>query len=860
VAAVEPVAQVDSLLKSLGYPRAQTERHYPVWVGNSVVSLDFVAFGSLAPHDMTTATLAVVLSRDPDAIDRAMRGAQALAAPALLAADANHVSVWPVASTDRSPVKTLPWEEWRDAGRLARELTPEYLLRSKHAGRQMGLFPIEAELLSSARQATITSLAGRVATAVKRADSMMPKAKPDAVARLVVGVVAMLMVRDKLEGEDSPKGVEALALARFPAYFDWLSSLEAQDRDVLAELLEDLGADINYRGLDPALISDVYEHALLDATARKKLSVFYTPPDVARALVSATPFELVPPEHRTVLDLACGSGTLLVSAYERLRAAAPVKFDFEQTHRYLTTHLFGFDTDPFAIEIAKLSLLLAALPIGNSWRVERRSVDEGLPDELPAIQFVLSNPPWSTSWTDRHKTDKEEQRSTRQRTEVAERFIRASLNAVVDDGYIALLLPATIFESRTSAPIRTWLDQRASAIDVVRLPEDTFTNSSVETAAVVLQKGSGRQPLYMFRRATKKPGWRDRTLVGSEPDINLAVSAQWAVREGLIAHGPLDGADVTALGSLADIAQVSGGAVPTPGFPIELRRTGRFRWLPKAGAMPFLRPVEDDELDPTTYPNGFNWRGPSTKHFLRPKVLVSGVQSPSNPWRLRVRLDLIGVIPRQSMHFVAPTAGSPADLDAVAAYMSCAPVALWVDQHNTSRSIRISTLRTLPAPTRPGFWNELSAHGARLRGSVESGDSRLTSLLRAVDDLVMDEWGLGEAEQDGVRRVLAGFSGPEGAVRYTSTPPPPKLEEEPAVLRASGTVLAVSETSIRLWVAGVTGVDGQEVAVPRSFPGALLVAGATFECEIAGGDVLNAQYRLQRHSWMSDDDLFARTN
>lgn len=70
------------------------------------------------------------------------------------------------------------------------------------------------------------------------------------------------------------------------------------------------------------------------------------------------------PTHYAILDLAVGSGIFLLDAYSRLIAAA------EQAHGHLdiaargklaTDHLFGIDIDGAAVEVARLSMLLAIL-------------------------------------------------------------------------------------------------------------------------------------------------------------------------------------------------------------------------------------------------------------------------------------------------------------------------------------------------------------------------------------------------------------------------------------------------------------------------------------------------------------------
>ena len=122
---------------------------------------------------------------------------------------------------------------------------------------------------------------------------------------------------------------------------------------------------------------------------RKAGGVYYTPRYVVNYIVERTVGELVkgkPPNEVSrlaILDPACGSGSFLISAFERICEAYlrwyhahPEKQQDEycymdaQGNLHLTTHLkrqvllnniFGVDIDPQAVEVTMLSLYLKAL-------------------------------------------------------------------------------------------------------------------------------------------------------------------------------------------------------------------------------------------------------------------------------------------------------------------------------------------------------------------------------------------------------------------------------------------------------------------------------------------------------------------
>lgn len=132
---------------------------------------------------------------------------------------------------------------------------------------------------------------------------------------------------------------------------------------------------------------------------RKAGGVFYTPTRIVRHMVSATIGRWLA-EHKLddirairVCDPACGSGAFLVAAFEFLvaehirrylrRRDTRARFLIENSNgtfslnadekkRVLTTCIFGIDIDAAAVEITKLSLLMAALDGETRESVDRQ--------------------------------------------------------------------------------------------------------------------------------------------------------------------------------------------------------------------------------------------------------------------------------------------------------------------------------------------------------------------------------------------------------------------------------------------------------------------------------------------------------
>ncbi len=140
---------------------------------------------------------------------------------------------------------------------------------------------------------------------------------------------------------------------------------------------------------------------------RKAGGVYYTPAYIVDYIVNHTvvgrsraavrcnsPDSAMGSSRFRVLDMACGSGSFLLGAYrclldhclkwygehkpERHKQAVYKeprnghwRLTIEEKKRVLTTHVFGVDIDPQAVEVSKLSLLLKVLEGENEQSIQR---------------------------------------------------------------------------------------------------------------------------------------------------------------------------------------------------------------------------------------------------------------------------------------------------------------------------------------------------------------------------------------------------------------------------------------------------------------------------------------------------------
>jgi hypothetical protein len=101
-------------------------------------------------------------------------------------------------------------------------------------------------------------------------------------------------------------------------------------------------------------------HELIPFNIRKAVAAFYTNNEASELLASLS----IDKPDATVIDLACGSGTLLVAAYRRKRELLHCDnkgISLEDHKRFLEHDLTGVDIMPFAAHLAVMHLSLQAL-------------------------------------------------------------------------------------------------------------------------------------------------------------------------------------------------------------------------------------------------------------------------------------------------------------------------------------------------------------------------------------------------------------------------------------------------------------------------------------------------------------------
>ncbi|CAN5224594.1 hypothetical protein BH23ACT9_BH23ACT9_19720 [soil metagenome] len=242
---------------------------------------------------------------------------------------------------------------------------------------------------------------------------------------------------------------------------------------------------------------------LVAAAERTARGAWFTPPDLARALVDAAGVAA----PRSVMDPACGGGAFLLAAAERFPDA----------------HIAGRDTDPLAVQVAT-----AALSLAGCTDTDVREGDGLVPPDR-RYHLVLGNPPFLSQLRTATARDAGRRRRMCQRfggaadgyVDEAGLFLLATATDLLEEGGVGVLvLPEALLATAAAAPLRAEV-ARHCQVEVVWRDRDRVFPHAV-TCAVRLQRRPAPPPSTAVCRATSLSAAQLDTLTGevavSPPD------------------------------------------------------------------------------------------------------------------------------------------------------------------------------------------------------------------------------------------------------------------------------------------------------------------------------------------------------
>ena len=505
-----------------------------------------------------------------------------------------------------------------------------------------------------------------------------------------------------------------------------------------------LRGGINFSNISSDDLAFVYEHTLVTKDTRDDLGTHSTPRQIAEYAVARLNLDRHDPRDLHIYEPFTGAGTFLVSALRHMRDLLPVDWTDHDRHGFLVDHLSGDETDPFACEVAVLSLILADYPNQNGWRVRRSDLfaTNVLKSRMDGGSIVLCNPPFQ----DFSKDD-------RSRYAVAKEFYskpKAVLNTALDAHPRALVfvLPRPFILDRKFAPERAKLERLYGDIELVALPERIFAVSTIESslliardprppaAAVVTVQSTevadhGRITFLKTGQTTTER--RVQRAVGTPPDGNL-----WLPPLPELWHYVQSAPRLSAYFTIhrgIEWKSSQGDAwsdEPQAGYRRGLHNARRARQFALQNAV-FLDCRQERLLYKAI---DLPWD--------RAKLVVNAARLRVTSWRIAAMLDRSGLVCSQQFFGLWPTRRlTEAHLLTLAAVLNGPVANAFIATHSPAKGIRISALKEVPLPsTTPLRVDKLVVEYVQCLQASSATEGRLQEILTLIDAAVLEAYDL----------------------------------------------------------------------------------------------------------------------
>jgi hypothetical protein len=696
----------------------------------------------------------------------------------------------------------------------------------------------------------------------------------------------------QLTGQDLRLASYAAAWEQVPKLPDALAGirqylLEAPSHglpDSVAQALFDSlngHGEYDFAGITPEMLGPFWQRALLkhprtlhhDRERQKESGIFYTSKRITQTILDRLPIEELAPCQRHVLDFTCGSGSFMMAARQRLlELARPRSLSHVEKVSLAQSFLHGNDRDHFAVEVAKLGLVLGepGTRLNCQFRtddVDVEAIRKGRPNfpvpSAHAPSVIVGNPPFK-------QFENTEER--------AALFLHICVEHwLTPGGLLGLVLPATFLSGAGRCQsTREFLLAKCELLELWDLPrqilaDPAFTENGtngnvsgdIETCIVLLRKrerGSSCRVYTVGRAEQSKEEFRNNG-VPSTHGVNDILAQAPLFGKGRWPVTPI--ADILQRLSLsreccplAKIARVANGIKRTPETPCG-RGCGPdlVPWLQSSQGEPVFRCIEAGSCSGEQfihYPGRMTW--PRSRWAKMDSA--SGALLPGETWRrkgifackkilIRANMDPAGEAfchgfidsghyPSNSFHFVWIDPRLPDaqgwNYEALLAIINGPVSDAWM---GVARTINNPTdlLERLPVPRLTTQDRTRLAHSASEVIGMPDGPAR-DQKLDALRKLVVCMYPLSAAERDRLEKARSSCPAPDWHASW--------VDESWPIHCIVESVEGPSEKSpprIAIRVPGFRKASQPYFGpIPPEMPGWAIRVGAEFQAEIPFSD------------------------
>jgi type I restriction enzyme M protein len=264
----------------------------------------------------------------------------------------------------------------------------------------------------------------------------------------------------------------------------------------LCTIIQKIAEGLASFSTDVDTLGDAYEYLIgqFAAGSGKKAGEFYTPQqvsDVLSAIVtldSQEPKTGIRPRLDSVMDFACGSGSLLMNVRRRMQKAGGT-----------IGKIYGQEKNVTTYNLARMNMLLHGVKdtefeifhgdtLANEWDKLR----ELNPAKQPKFDAIVANPPFSLRWEPGEAMADDmrfKNHGLAPKSAADFAFLLHGFHFLKDEGVMAIILPhGVLFRGGAEERIRTKLLKDGHIDTVIGLPSNLFYSTGIPVCILVLKK------------------------------------------------------------------------------------------------------------------------------------------------------------------------------------------------------------------------------------------------------------------------------------------------------------------------------------------------------------------------------------
>ena len=236
---------------------------------------------------------------------------------------------------------------------------------------------------------------------------------------------------------------------------------------------------------------------IMPSIEKKKRGQFFTPDDTVGCLVDSALKGTINLRDMRILDPACGSGQFLLSAFRRLLSFYQSQGtpDHEAVYHIVTRNLYGSDTDPVAIMIARYNLSrLSGVPEDRIDHVScfdfltTDTLFESFSLNMELFDAIIGNPPWGSKFdASQKKYFRKIYESAKSGVNSFTLFMEKSLELLKESGRISFLIPEAYLNIKAHSRSRL-LYLNSTKINEIQICGEQFRNVYAPSIIFIAEK------------------------------------------------------------------------------------------------------------------------------------------------------------------------------------------------------------------------------------------------------------------------------------------------------------------------------------------------------------------------------------